>query len=86
MHRGHAAEAGPPDANGVPCYRHPVSDEINEPKRPDATEKRELTSEDPELGLVADRELIRWSLSLSPEARLEVLQDFVDTFWTPAHG
>lgn len=33
-----------------------------------------------------DEELIRFSLSLSPEARLEVLQDFVDAFWTPTHG
>lgn len=33
-----------------------------------------------------DGELIRWSLSLSPEERLGVLQDFVDAFWTPRHG
>jgi len=33
-----------------------------------------------------DGELIRWSLSLAPEERLAVLQDFVDTFWTPRHG
>jgi len=33
-----------------------------------------------------DSELIRWSLSLSPEERLVVLQDFVDAFWTPRHG
>lgn len=31
-------------------------------------------------------DLVRWSLSLTPEERLEVLQDFVDTFWTPVHG
>jgi hypothetical protein len=35
---------------------------------------------------VGDRELIRWTLSLSLEERLAVLQDFVDTFWTPQHG
>ena len=35
---------------------------------------------------VGDRDLIRWTLSLSPEERLAVLQDFVDTFWTPRHG
>jgi len=33
-----------------------------------------------------DVELIRTSLSLSYEERLAVLQDFVDTFWTPQHG
>jgi len=33
-----------------------------------------------------DLEQIRWALSLSPEDRLAVLQDFVDTFWTPRHG
>ena len=33
-----------------------------------------------------DIELIRWALSLSLEERLAVLQDFVDTFWTPQHG
>jgi hypothetical protein len=33
-----------------------------------------------------DVEQIRWALSLTPEERLAVLQDFVDTFWTPAHG
>jgi hypothetical protein len=33
-----------------------------------------------------DGELIRWSLSLAAEERLAVLQDFVDTFWTPRHG
>ena len=33
-----------------------------------------------------DLELIRWSLSLSCEERLAVLQDFTDTFWTPQHG
>jgi len=33
-----------------------------------------------------DRDLVRWTLSLSPEERLAVLQDFVDTFWTPQHG
>ena len=33
-----------------------------------------------------DLELIRWALSLSLEERLSVLQDFVDTFWTPQHG
>jgi len=32
------------------------------------------------------RDLILWSLSLSPEERLAVLQDFVDSFWTEAHG
>jgi len=31
-----------------------------------------------------DRE--RAKLSLSLEERLSVLQDFVDTFWTPQHG
>lgn len=34
----------------------------------------------------ADFELIRWALSLSIDERLAVLQDFVDTFWTPRHG
>ena len=33
-----------------------------------------------------DLDLIRWALSLSLEERLSVLQDFVDTFWTPQHG
>lgn len=33
-----------------------------------------------------DLDLIRWCLSLSPDERLAALQDFVDTFWTPAHG
>ena len=33
-----------------------------------------------------DVELIRTALSLSLEERLAVLQDFVDTFWTPQHG
>ena len=33
-----------------------------------------------------DLEQIRWALSLTPEERLAVLQDFVDTFWTPAHS
>lgn len=33
-----------------------------------------------------DRDLIRSSLTLDPEERLAVLQDFVDTFWTPQHG
>ena len=33
-----------------------------------------------------DLDLIRWSLALQVEERLSVLQDFVDTFWTPRHG
>jgi hypothetical protein len=33
-----------------------------------------------------DRDLIYWTLSLSVEERLAVLQDFVETFWTPQHG
>jgi hypothetical protein len=33
-----------------------------------------------------DLEQIRWALSLTPDERLAALQDFVDTFWTPAHG
>jgi hypothetical protein len=33
-----------------------------------------------------DLEQILWSLSLTSAERLEVLQDFVDAFWTPAHG
>ena len=33
-----------------------------------------------------DVELIRTALSQSVEERLAVLQDFVDTFWTPQHG
>lgn len=33
-----------------------------------------------------DLELISHSLTLEPEERLAVLQDFVDTFWTPRHG
>lgn len=33
-----------------------------------------------------DLQLIQHSLSLEPEERLAVLQDFVDTFWTPRHG
>ena len=33
-----------------------------------------------------DLDLIRASLKLQPEERLAVLQDFVDTFWTPRHG
>jgi len=32
---------------------------------------------------IPDYDLVRWTLSLSPEERLAVLQDFVDTFWTP---
>lgn len=33
-----------------------------------------------------ERELILWTLSLTPEERLAVLEDFVETFWTPRHG
>lgn len=33
-----------------------------------------------------DLELIQHSLALRPEERLDVLQDFVDAFWTPRHG
>jgi hypothetical protein len=33
-----------------------------------------------------DLELIRQALAVGPEERLAVLQDFVDTFWTPRHG
>jgi len=33
-----------------------------------------------------DLDLICWTLALSIEERLAVLQDFVDTFWTPQHG
>jgi hypothetical protein len=33
-----------------------------------------------------DIELIRWCLSLTPAAAQQVLQDLVDTFWTPRHG
>jgi len=40
----------------------------------------------PPVSSVGDLDLIRWTLSLSPEERLSVLQDFVDTFWTPQHG
>jgi len=40
----------------------------------------------PEEGADGDIELIRWCLSLTPAQRLDVLQDFVDTFWTPRHG
>ena len=40
----------------------------------------------PVAGDAGDLDLIRWCLSLSPDERLAALQDFVDTFWTPAHG
>ena len=40
----------------------------------------------PEAADAGDLDLIRWCLSLSPDERLAALQDFVDTFWTPAHG
>jgi hypothetical protein len=33
-----------------------------------------------------DIEQIRWALSQTLDERLATLQDFVDTFWTPAHG
>ncbi len=33
-----------------------------------------------------DREMILGSLASSPEERLAVLQDFVDTFWTAELG
>lgn len=33
-----------------------------------------------------DLDLIREALARTPEERLRVLQDFVDTFWTPQHG
>jgi hypothetical protein len=51
--------------------------------------RRSNREDDPDLDALhslGDRELILWSHSLSLEARLEQLQDFVDTFWTPAHG
>lgn len=53
----------------------------------DATAKAAKTS-DQTLSEAAkhDRSLIRWYLALRPEERLAVLQDFVDTFWTPKHG
>lgn len=61
-------------------------------------EKDKMTQTDASVGLsesgvetplgdwTPDRDLIRWTLSLSVEDRLAVLQDFVDTFWTPQHG
>lgn len=33
-----------------------------------------------------DVEQILDSLAMSPDERLATLQEFVDTFWTPAHG
>ncbi len=47
-----------------------------------------VPTDDPEESLRddGDLELIRWALSLSVDERLAVLQDFVDTFWTPQHG
>lgn len=33
-----------------------------------------------------DLDLIREALARTPEERLRILQDFVDTFWTPQHG
>lgn len=33
-----------------------------------------------------DFDMIREALARTPEERLRVLQDFVDTFWTPQHG
>ena len=49
------------------------------------TASKSMVEPDPiELG--PDQDLVRWTLSLSLEARLAVLQDFVDTFWTPQHG
>jgi hypothetical protein len=57
-----------------------------------STEPTECTTSPPDDGSPGNRstdgtpELIAWSLSLSPEERLAVLQDFVDSFWTEAHG
>ncbi len=62
------------------------TDEPAEGNLDEAGRKAEPTVDPAELESIADRELIRWSLSLSPEARLDVLQDFVDSFWTPVHG
>ena len=52
-----------------------------------AENHRDLEPPSPEVvPYYGDVELIRTALSQSVEERLAVLQDFVDTFWTPQHG
>jgi hypothetical protein len=54
---------------------------------PDSAEHPTTPDEDsPGDDAAGDIEMIRWMLSLTPSQRLQVLQDFVDTFWTPQHG
>jgi hypothetical protein len=62
----------------------PTMNELNERViRDDAPEARnELES----CVSPGDVELIAWTIALSPTEGLAVLQDFVDTFWTPNHG
>ncbi len=55
-----------------------------EPER--ATDSEDPTRKPTSSCEPGDLELIRHALSLSPEERLAMLQDFVDTFWTPRHG
>ena len=54
----------------------------------DSDEIRQISdsTEDAEAFSPGDRELLEWTRSLTSEEKLAVLQDFVDTFWTPAHG
>jgi hypothetical protein len=58
-----------------------ASDEVTEAEPSGPTGETEASLRDD-----GDVELIRWALSLSVDERLAVLQDFVDTFWTPRHG
>ena len=53
---------------------------------PGAVATSESAAEVDAIERAPDRDLIQWTLSLSIEDRLAVLQDFVDTFWTPQHG
>lgn len=59
------------------CDR-PAPDGIQDPPLPSSASSEE--------GAAGDIELIRWCLSLTPAQHLDVLQDFINTFWTPRHG
>lgn len=58
----------------------PANERVDSPGWEEDGEERSRLAE-----ASGDSELIRWSLSLSPEERLVVVQDVVDGFWTPRH-